>query len=216
MSQSDQNKFNKGILFLSSYFPLFFILICREIVIKCEKVYTYIKLNHISIGEYFKHFSCNLLYNKLDDYMLYVLIILSIFILIAFSHIFNNIFKLSAGYDIEVIDVDNNTQDFIVGYISAYLLPLLGFSLNSPKDIITGTLIMILLGYIYIKNDMIFINPLLSFKYGTYFYTIQYKYFGEDKIRTGILLSSSKEQDLMNEDIKIISTKSKYIIHKEQ
>jgi hypothetical protein len=57
----------------------------------------------------------------------------------------------------------------VMGYIASYLLPFLGFSLDSRRHIAVLGAYLVILGYLYVTTDMIRVNPTLSLLgYGVY------------------------------------------------
>ena len=55
----------------------------------------------------------------------------------------------------------NRTSDAL-NYIIAYIITFLGFSFNTWQDYISFIILFVIIFYIYINSDLIFVNPLLN------------------------------------------------------
>lgn len=62
---------------------------------------------------------------------------------------------------IEVLEV-SKTGDSIISYIMTYLIPLLALDINDIYDVIVNVLLFILIGFLYVRLSLIYINPLLA------------------------------------------------------
>lgn len=57
----------------------------------------------------------------------------------------------------------------VMGYIASYLLPFLGFSLDSRRHLAVLAAYLVILGFVYVTTDMIRVNPTMSLLgYGLY------------------------------------------------
>lgn len=58
----------------------------------------------------------------------------------------------------------------VMAYIATYLLPFLGFSLTSLRNLAILALYLVILGYLYVTTDMLRVNPTLNIvlRYGVY------------------------------------------------
>ena len=159
---------NKVLLYLSSYVPLYLILIIKNAILKLEEI----KWNIKGI----KYF------NTLDDYILVLLTILTIISLLYIHKSLLGIKKYQKNR-YKTIRINNATNDSILNYISIYILTFIDFNLNSISNIITLIFIMFLLGIISIRYDDLYINPTLLFwNYKIYNITINRKGKEIDKI----------------------------------
>lgn len=52
-------------------------------------------------------------------------------------------------------------NDQVLGYLVSYLLPFIGFNLTAGNEFIALIIIFLTIGVLYIKADIIYINPLL-------------------------------------------------------
>lgn len=160
---------NKVILYLSSYVPLYFILIIKNVLIKLEN-----RGWNISDIKFF---------NTIDDWVLIVLILLTIISLTFVSIILSKIKEYHQNR-YRVIKVNGTSNDSVLNYISIYILTFIDFNMNSISNIATLVFIMILLGIISINYDELYVNPtlLIIWNYRIYNITINRNGKGRDLI----------------------------------
>lgn len=150
--------FVKWILFISSYIPLFIILIIKNIDLDASfKAFKYLFI--------YKDFT--ILKNiSFEDIYLWFLIILSLTCIMIIKILFIQVCGFSKEITIKEIETNNNS---ILEYFVTYILTLStsGFSI---RDIIIFWIILYIIGTLYIKNNMFHVNPTLhlGFKYNIY------------------------------------------------
>lgn len=76
--------------------------------------------------------------------------------------------------EIKIIQKKSITQQHFLGYFSLFVLFALTFELEKISMFVIFLLIIILIGIVYIKNDLFYINPFLNIL-GYNFYDIKYK-----------------------------------------
>lgn len=76
--------------------------------------------------------------------------------------------------EIKVIQKKSITQQHFLGYFSLFVLFALTFELEKISMFVIFLLIIILIGIVYIKNDLFYINPFLNIL-GYNFYDVKYK-----------------------------------------
>ena len=159
---------NKIFLYISSYVPLYLILILKNAILKLENI----KWNFKEI----KYF------NTLDDYILTILAFLTVFSLVYIHGLLSDLKKYQKN-TYRVVKINNSSNDSILNYISIYILTFIDFNLNSISNIMTLAFIMSLLGMISIKYDGLYINPTLLFwNYRIYNITINKRGKESEKI----------------------------------
>ncbi|EPZ54754.1 hypothetical protein H477_3895 [[Clostridium] sordellii ATCC 9714] len=148
----------KWLLFISSYIPLFIILIFTNIDFK--STYNFIQYILTNRCEF-------ILKNiKFQDIYLWILIILCITCLVLVKIVIIQ----SRGFEDnkKIIDIEPNNNS-ILEYFVTYLLTLSssGFSF---KEVFIFWFILYIIGHLYIKNNQFHINPTLCllFKYNIY------------------------------------------------
>ncbi|MBO7527397.1 MAG: hypothetical protein J6T74_05805 [Clostridia bacterium] len=66
------------------------------------------------------------------------------------------------GKRIKIINKNNTTDQHFLGYFSLFVLFAVTFEIEMYSMAIIFFLVLIFIGVVYIKNDMYYINPLLS------------------------------------------------------
>lgn len=163
--------FKKIFLYLSSYIPIIFIIIIKDFIIL---LMAGIKNNDYSL--------------LLNWNLIGVFIVLLVTIIIFTVSIFGNR-KLTIDR-VKIINIRNKTNDYYAQYFSMFILSLLGFSFLNLVDIIVFVLILLVLGIVYIKNGLFYINPTLNLL-NNYIYVVDYESNGEI-IRDKIVLYKKK------------------------
>ena len=139
-------------LFISSYIPLYVLLIIRNILERCtdEGKFT-VTLTQLKTAHYF---------DEVNDYAIVALLFLSI---ISFLYLKNITKKFGGAHYYNVISIEDQTGNMYFNYISIYLLSCMGLTLNSIVDVFVLIFLMMIVGYIYISNHMTYMNPVLQF-----------------------------------------------------
>jgi len=143
---------NKLMLFISSYIPLYLLLIGKNIL---ERITD--NGNFIDVINKVKNM---ILFDEINDYAVTFMSILSI---VSFIYLKIKITKTTGRKQYVVKKVVNETSNYYFNYISIYLLSSLGLSLNSIVDCFAFAFLMFIVGYIYISNNMVYMNPMLNF-----------------------------------------------------
>lgn len=73
----------------------------------------------------------------------------------------------------EVINITPK-NDQVLSYLVSYLLPFIGFDLTQSNEFIALVIIFLTIGVLYVKADLIYINPLLML-FGFNIYEVQFK-----------------------------------------
>lgn len=139
-------------LFVSSYIPLYILLILKNILERCTyKGKITVTLNQLKTAHYF---------DEVNDYAIVVLLFLSI---ISFLYLRKITKKTGGIHYYNVISIEDQTGNMYFNYISIYLLSCMGLTLNSIVDVFVLIFLMLIVGYIYISNHMTCMNPVLQF-----------------------------------------------------
>jgi len=163
-------------LFISSYFPLFLIIIIRQIGQN---------INFLAFG------GINLPAIKLLLSKFGITIILGFVLLFGLIGIYNfikNMKKLVQNnyYELVAVKIQNKNTESI-GYIATYLLPFVFQTYSTLLDIIQVILLLLVMYVIYSHSTLIVVNPLLSLKYSLY----EIEYYNNKSpeiIRNGIFI----------------------------
>lgn len=182
---------NKLLLFVSSYIPLYLLLIGKNILERTTE-----KGRFINVVDRIKDIK---LFDEVNDYAIIAMIILSA---ISFFYMKGKI-KSTVGRKIyKVITVVNETSNYYFNYISIYLLSCLGLSLNNIVDCFVFLFLMVIVGYIYISNNMVYMNPVLNFMgYKIYTCTLESVNTSDDDFDT-VLIAPNKIKIHIGEKIR--------------
>ena len=145
-------------LYISAFIPMY-LLILVEIVVEI--------INH------------NLSFNVLNTLNLCMLIILTVLGVVGI--IWSIVFNHDKPIEIIILSKTNITDQHFLGYFSLFVLFSLSFDLSKISMFVVFILILVLIGVVYIKNDLYYINPFLNIL-GYNFYDITYKVKGSDKL----------------------------------
>lgn len=141
----------KVFLYLSAFIPLYSLIIIKELIDIINKNLTFNVLNTLTL------------------ILLTILIISGSFGIVKESK--SGIYKLEK---ITIIEKKSITQEHFLGYFSLFVLFALTFELEKISMFVIFLLILCLIGIVYIKNNLFYINPLLNIL-GYNFYDITYK-----------------------------------------
>lgn len=140
----------KILLYLSAFVPLYFLILIKIIIDLINDNLSWNFLNTISLV------------------MFLILIILGIFgASEAIAH------KSTKTTKIEIISQKNITEKYFLGYFSLFVLFALTFELEKISMFVVFIFIIILIGIVYIKNNLFYINPFLNIL-GYNFYQVEY------------------------------------------
>lgn len=81
--------------------------------------------------------------------------------------------KKTAVYTITLKIVKNRSAEYYLAYYSLFILALIELSLTDPSDLVVLLLLLIILGVVYIKNDLFFMNPTINI-FQSYIYEVEY------------------------------------------
>lgn len=96
--------------------------------------------------------------------------------------------------------VTNRTAEYYLGYFSLFILELFAFSFTDIIDIVVMSILLLLLGIVYVKNGLFFINPTLNI-FRSFIFEVEFS--DGNNIRTKMLVCKEKIQhgDSLNIDI---------------
>jgi len=161
--------FKKIILYLSAFLPMLLIMWIRESVSPLLDIWAG-KLEWADLSP------SPLLIAEL---MLMIGIASALFLLMKSN-------RKVATKKIKIDVVKNRTAEYYLAYYSLFILSLIGFSLTEVRDIIVLILLLTVLGIVYIKNELYFINPTINI-FRSFIYEVEYS---SEKEKIGKLLIS--------------------------
>lgn len=145
----------KFLLFLSAFVPLYFLLISKILIDIAFGNLHFNVLNSVSLFVYF----CALLLGIIGAK-------------ICLKH------EQTQTEKIIIVKKTSLTEQYFLGYFSLFVLFALSFEIEKVSMFVVFVAIMILIGVVYIKNDMFYINPFLNFL-GYNFYQVTYRTNGK-------------------------------------
>lgn len=96
-------------------------------------------------------------------------------------------FETGKKVQIYVISSQNITEKHFLGYFSLFVLFALSFEIEYVAMAVVFLLILIMVGVVYVKNNLFYINPLLNI-IGFSFYKVEYSVEGESKTYSATFL----------------------------
>ena len=96
--------------------------------------------------------------------------------------------------------VTNRTAEYYLGYFSLFILELFAFSFTDIIDIVVMSILLLLLGIVYVKNGLFFINPTLNI-FRSFIFEVEFS--DGNNIRTKMLVCKEKIQQGDSLDIDI-------------
>lgn len=146
------NTFNKMGLYLSSFAPLFLLLLIKELI---------------------EILNQNWSFNFLNTAMLLLLFAFLIIGICTFLIIVKKINGNRLNKTIKIISKSNITDQHFLGYFSLFVLFAVSFEIEMYSMACVFFVVLLLIGIVYIKNDMYYINPLINIL-GYSFYDVEY------------------------------------------
>lgn len=136
-------------MFISSYFPLYAILLILyyDKFNSVEKIKQIIKFKDITISTF--------------------IIILIVFLFISIITCID--LKRTKGNENHNFANIENTGDTLISYMMTYIVPILSIDLADNKTLIINLILYVLIGFMYVKLNLIYLNPLWLF-FGYYIY----------------------------------------------
>lgn len=137
-----KNKINwlfKIMLYVSAFVPMYVLLLIKMLI---------------------EIINNNLTFNFLNTFMVFFLIFLTFFgVFGVILTIYNKNLKST---NIEIVDFKNSTDQHFLSYFSLFVLFALSFEIEKVCMAVVFILILILIGIVYIKNNLYYINPFLN------------------------------------------------------
>lgn len=171
------------VLFITSYLPLFGLLVLRQV--KQNREYLYFGgINKDAILFFITKFGLS-----------FLLILISLFGLIGVRLLLKNLKrKINNGEIVKILDIENKNNEAI-GYISTYIVPFIFQDTNDIFDLTSIIVVLAIIFVIYTKSNMIVINPILNISHSLF----QIEYSLNGKKRKGLLITELDEVDEQQE-----------------
>lgn len=153
------SKITKLALALSCFLPLFFIFGIKNL---CAVINTFSNIENVNILQNFLYQNNVFYFNAI----LFTIWIMLFFIGICGIKCFTKTFLKAKKMSKEIVVLDkaeNITAEHYFTYFSLFVLSFFEVNPTHIKDILVFLFIMILIIWVYIANDMYFVNPILNF-----------------------------------------------------
>lgn len=145
-------------LFLSAFIPMYFLI--------------WVKLVMELIND-------NLHFNVLNSIVFVSLIVVIVLGLIGLKlEIFN---QKEKSQKVIIMEWNNITDRHFLGYFSLFVLFAITFDLSKVSMVVVFVLILCMIGVVYVKNKLFYINPFLNIL-GFNFYKISYKVENDEQV----------------------------------
>lgn len=195
---------NRIILFLSSYFPMYLIIIIQNIGSLVNKIQQVISQKNISIWDAISSknmiaLSIRGIMGFLEFYVIVFFLILSIMSFYLLKRMIDGLKDYKEeSFQLKVTNIKNANYQYVIVYFSMYIFPFITINLSTVTGILQFLVLWGLVGYVYVKNNLVYINPTLNifFKYNIYETDMEYQ--DEDEIISfsAILLSKKERSDI--------------------
>lgn len=163
----------KIIMYLSAFLPMFWLILIKD----------YATILKDAIGGEAK-------YSDLLSVQLFIVlgivVLITIFAIVLISG--NN--DLSKDL-VVATKVTNRTAEYYLGYFSLFILELFAFSFTEIIDIVVMSILLLLLGIVYVKNGLFFINPTMNI-FRSFIFEVEFS--DGNNTRTKILVCKEKIQ----------------------
>lgn len=154
------NKKAQRSLFITSYIPLFGLLILKQVSINIE----YLEWGGVSLT------SVSIFVEKFG--LSFILLMITIWGIGGAKATFTNLEKrILNGFPIKITNIKERSSESI-NYIATYIMPFLFQSFDGWVDLVSIIIILLIIYRIYINSTLLLVNPILNLFYG--FYEIEY------------------------------------------
>jgi len=152
------NNFNMKniLLYLSAFIPMYALIFIKQTI---ELIAGTIRSNFLNI---------------------FVLCLLILVISLGVLGLLLEINRKQRSDKIIITNKTNTTDEHFLGYFSLFVLFAITFDLSKLSMLVVFILILIMIGIVYVKNKLFYINPFLNIL-GFNFYDITYKINGDTK-----------------------------------
>lgn len=196
---------NRIILFISSYFPMYLIIIIQNassFINRCNEILKQKSIEVLAIihDKGMLISSIQTVLGILEFYVIIFFVSLSIMSLYLVKKMLNELKDYKdETFQLKVTEIKNVNYQYVITYFSAYIFPFITINLSTIAGILQFAVLWILIGYIYIKNNLVFINPTLNifFKYNIYETNMEYQDENEIISISAVLLSK-KDRNSIN------------------
>lgn len=80
---------------------------------------------------------------------------------LVFYAVFTRIIQGAKDGPFKVVEIEDKSADHLV-FLATYVIPLLSFSLDTPRQVVSLVITLTLIGAIYVRTNLFYANPTLS------------------------------------------------------
>ena len=148
------------LLFLSAFIPMYILILIKEVV---ELINKNIDVNVLNIVV-----------------IVFLLLVIILGVVGLLLEIYN---KSQKTIEIIILTKNNITDQHFLGYFSLFVLFAITFDLTKICMFVVFVLILVMIGVVYVKNKLFYINPFLNIL-GYNFYDITYRLDSCDEVKS--------------------------------
>lgn len=138
-------------LFVSSYIPLYILLILKNIFERITDGGRFVDIvQKIKSATWF---------DEVNDWAVCVL---ALAIVTSAVYLWRALGKETSSKKYFITEMSDESGNYYFNYISIYLLSCMGLTLNYIVDCFVFLFVMVIVGYIYISNNMMYMNPVAN------------------------------------------------------
>lgn len=189
------SKFTKFALALSCFLPLFFIFGIENFYAAID---AFSSIDNISIWKVLIFQNRTFYFNAALFVIWLIVLIIGTFGIVRFRKTFLKSQKLSKETVI-VTKAENITSEYYFTYFSLFVISFFSVDPTQLKDVLIFAFIMLLIIWVYIANDMYFVNPVLNILRYKSFVITYHKYSSENK---------TDEKEVKSFEIKVFTRES--------
>lgn len=194
------------ILLLSAYIPLYLTIIVQNSFSLWDKLnQTY----NITFGDFleFRKIRANIdeVFAYPEAWITTIFISFILLLLILIFLMLRNTYSTntSLSYEIKVVNVEDKNHEYLTSYIAVYILPFITLNLTTYSGLAQFIILFLFIGYIYLKYEMIYINPILNIFFRLNAYDVHYEVEDSTKTYNTVLLSKKDKDGLTKGKIRV-------------
>lgn len=202
-----KNNLTKVVLFISSYFPMYIIVLIQNVDSLWNKIIRTLTEKGLGFNDvlrnkelFFKGIKRLFGFKYLESYIILFFLITLVLSFILVHILIRDLKRYKdEAFQVTVVKANSVNYQYILTYFSAYIFPFITLNLSSLAGILQFIVLWLLIGYLYVKNNLIYINPLLNIFYKYNVYETKMEYTDEDRTITfdGILLSKQEKAEIV-------------------
>lgn len=200
------------ILFTSSYVPMYLIILIQNGAVLLGKAYRLLEKLQGEWKGIFKDVELIKSIVKVilctpELYIFIGFLILTVLSLVLLHKIIKEFSEFEGeSFSVRVKETKNENYQYVITYFSVYIFPFITINLASFVGILQFLILWMLIGYVYVKNNLIYVNPVLNIIYKCNIYECDMIYYDGEKEKNfnAILLSQKDENKIKGKKINIV------------